>query len=181
MQKIDLEKDKEMIYEIENKLNLSLENLAFIFSLYLYRNTIIEDYHAKSVVCNRQLYRNIHSAVTRKYNTLSNMRYLLDILESEHPLYNLLILIENGTVSELKEIKAIQEITYYLNWKNDWDIPYVLDIDILDNKVSFILAGKFKEACNNNWILNDESMCIINKDVCNRIYTLLSKEYLINK
>ncbi len=61
---------------------------------------------------------------------------------------------------------------------HNWDEPKVLDEDVPKDLASYVLGGAFLECCNQHKVLNDETMCYINKDVYNRFYTLVIKEFL---
>ena len=59
-----------------------------------------------------------------------------------------------------------------------WDKPVFLDAAINEDYTGFILEGNFKECCDKHRKLNDETMRYVNKDVCNRIFTLLCRNLI---
>lgn len=77
----------------------------------------------------------------------------------------------------MRYFSNIITIIHY-NFGSDWDSAELLDYN-LNNKraTNFVLSGRFLECCQKRAILDDKTMCYINKDIHNRIYTLLVNEY----
>lgn len=59
-----------------------------------------------------------------------------------------------------------------------WDAPIQLENVNKNNLADFLLEGKFKEHCHKNSQLNDSIMKQLNKDIYNRVYTLLINNIL---
>lgn len=65
----------------------------------------------------------------------------------------------------------------FMNTNYGWDIAQEIEMVDYKNLADFILGGAFKQACMEHAHLNDETMCYINKDINNRMYTLLMHHY----
>lgn len=149
--------------------------LALVYAHYLYRNTDLEKYHAQKAVMNMNFYDKIYEIVNEKVKIVKrNQKKLYDI----------------STIDEAKEMlfkmpksSAEEFIDYFENMHaysvlpcgTDWDAAEALNMEIPDDLTAFILDGYFRECCEQNKILDNEAMCYINKDVHNRIYTLVCK------
>lgn len=126
--------------------------MALSITHYVYRNTRLEDFHAECVQMDRNFYRIIYNTVRTK---LKNVREL-----------------------QLKFIRYLQDITFGLFFGTNWDTAVQAEkIRANQSYANYVLAGKFNECCQNGCLLNDATMRIINKDVHNRIYTLLTGGY----
>ena len=171
---INLEENKEEILLLERTYDFSKEHFAIVLTLFLYRNTIIEDFHCKNIKMDEKLYKTIYGVVYRGYKLLAENKRILEILLSDRPIFTF--------VKELNEkklnVRVAQGIFVLLPSNPGWDKPTKLDIEIPKSKVKFILDGEFKKCCNEGCYLNDDIMCRVNKDICNRIYTLLINDIL---
>ena len=144
---------------------------------YAYRNTKLEDYHAACVKMDKNFYRIIYSIVSKKLNNVRIFQRYLDEfpceLINEKTEFDELM----KTVPEdlqLRFIRYCQNIMYGLAFGINWDSAHRLEgIAEGQSYANYVLGGKFYECCNSGCVLDDETMCIINKDMYNRIYTLL--------
>lgn len=145
--------------------------LANCYTHYIYRNTIIEKFHTERRCLNSILYKKMYRVVynrVKKVNKYSKYLYLLDC--GENMSQELDKIPEDSVMSVIRFIKDIVFNSYM---GHNWDEAEALD-ELPDNGIaSFILSGKFKECCNNNEKLSDQTMYYINKDIHNRIYTLI--------
>ena len=66
------------------------------------------------------------------------------------------------------------------NWLfgTSWDKAKEVDVSLQNSDYAqYVLSGEFLKSCQNNVELDDEVMCNINKDIHNRIYSLLINGY----
>lgn len=63
-------------------------------------------------------------------------------------------------------------------FESNWNPAQILDCNLDGSSLAnYVLSGHFIECCKNGSILDDRIMCYINKDIHNRIYTLLVNGY----
>lgn len=155
--------------------------MALSITHYVYRNTRLEDFHAECVQMDRNFYRIIYNTVRTK---LKNVRELQRYIDSfpDADLTNKATLdkLINSVPKELqlKFIRYLQDIMFGLFFGTNWDTAVQAEkIRANQSYANYVLAGKFNECCQNGCVLNDATMRIINKDVHNRIYTLLTGGY----
>ena len=84
------------------------------------------------------------------------------------------------SISEQKEFRYYVSSFYTLSrYTCDWDPPIKLELaGKPENLAQFILDGHFMECCKKRCVLSDATMCYLNKDIYNRIYTLLCEKFL---
>lgn len=81
-------------------------------------------------------------------------------------------------ILQLKFIRYLQELVWGFNYGMQWDkAKIVASISEKQSLASYVLSGKFSECCRNGNCLDNKTMCEINKDIHNRIYTLLVQGY----
>lgn len=81
---------------------------------------------------------------------------------------------------KFKFMRYFIEVTELLReyFEASWDPAQTIDCNLdCGSLANYVLLGRFLECCNNGAILNDKTMCYINKDIHNRIYTLLINGY----
>ena len=143
-----------------------LRKLALSITHYAYRNTELEDYHSENVVMDMDFYQTIFKIVDSKIeNVKKYTKYLtLGLYVSEE---------ERESVSEY-----VRHLDFNCRYGSGWDQAKLLD-EIPENTdyTQYILSGEFLKACKSNFELDDDAMCKINKDIHNRIFTLLVKGY----
>ena len=59
-----------------------------------------------------------------------------------------------------------------------WDEPERIDEPFTCNVAEYVLGGEFLNRCQDGSPLKQEDMMVLNKDVCNRFYTLLEDGWL---
>jgi len=78
----------------------------------------------------------------------------------------------------LKFISYLQELIWGLTFGTQWDAATVCaPIESSQSGATYILGGRFKECCALGCRLDDKTMCYINKDIHNRVYSLLVNGY----
>ena len=65
----------------------------------------------------------------------------------------------------------------FLSYKT-WDCPNEVTDEFDGDITGFLLNGTFRKACQEGWLLNDDSMNKINHDVNNRMYTLIKRGFI---
>ena len=151
-----------------------LKSLSRAIAHLVYRNTEVEDYHSESVVMDDAFYQTVTTivsdklkSVTRYYNQL--MSTSIDDVQRT--------LQGESTGIDTEFFDFVNELAF--NWACglEWDSPVELSELPQGDLAGYILNGHFKQCCAEHRELDDETMCFINKDINNRIYTLLLNGY----
>lgn len=153
---------------------MTAEELSLICVHYAYRNTSLENYHCKSVIMDETLYKTMHRIVARNLNYIKQFLALDLNIHDENDLKEAAYSFRPSIGKHF--FRFFGEFIYKSG--SDWEKPKELDIPVTKNLATFILGGKFVECCKIGAQLDDTTMCIINKDVHNRIYTLLRQGIL---
>ena len=158
----------------------SLEEQAYYLSRIIYRDTEIENYHSEEAVMDRKLYNEMYAVVDKNVKTVLQFHQKLLKIRNKQDVDN-----------EMRAISASEQIAlkdYALGFyavticKPNWDPPEKLALpEKPEDFAQFILGGRFIECCEKHCNLSDPVMCDINKDVHNRIYTLLCENLLPGK
>ena len=160
--------------EEKRKLSLAIVH-------YAYRNTVIEDYHSYGIKMDMNFYKKIYKIVHTKLANVKNFhRYvnLFDATGRKEDFENIIKLVPEE--QHFKFMRYFADIMYMykdqFGW--EWEPAKLIDVN-LDNKsyANFVLSGNFLESCKNGIILDDKTMCYINKDINNRIFSLLINGY----
>ena len=159
-----------------------IKKIAKAIVHYAYRNTKIEDYHAENVVMDMELYKDIYKMVHQKMGNVQRYtHYILEFARRER----------EGKSLGAKEFELVKEedrlgfVRYYKEiqfstlFGTNWDEPELVDVKIGGTLARFVLDGEFKRACINGDNLDDKIMEKINKDIYNRIYSIV-KSGLLN-
>ena len=152
-----------------------LQRLAIGLTHYIYRNTKIEDYHADMVNMDNRLYLWALDYYKERIKIVLRRKKIIKALENN-------------------DIEAIKEMLEYYGEKSPvycmifeiilfmanttWDAP--VEVEKKDPHTTgyrYMLEGKFFRHCMDGDKLDNKVMCDINKDICNRIYTLLLNGY----
>lgn len=152
--------------------------MALAITHYAYRNTVLEDYHSVCVKMDKALYKRIYNTV---YNKLKNVKtfhkYIIkfsDGISSKAEFDEQLNAVPEEL--QLRFIRYLRDIvaTIEFHFGSAWEPAKALDGGVVDKSLaSYVLSGCFAECCEKGAVLDDKTMCYINKDVHNRIYTLL--------
>ena len=145
---------------------------------YIYRNThIVENSHSANIVMDKSFYSKVYQTVKRKLKTVVEFQKPLSILDDKVTIEQIMNAIPEE--SRLRFCKYVQEMRFHsVGFGKDWDLPSPVEEPIGNNLAKFILRGKFLECCQDNVYFNDKTMCEVNKDINNRVYTLLINDYL---
>ncbi len=157
--------------------------MAYIITRYAYRDTALEYYHSKSIMMDMLFYKKIYNIVFAKLKKVGLLHkyienYQVDELKNKEDYENLL-----ATVPEELKFKFMRyfiEVTELLReyFEFSWDPAEIVDCNLYGKSPAYyVLSGHFTECCKDGAILDDKTMCYINKDIHNRIYTLLINGY----
>ena len=144
--------------------------LHYVFSYALstncYRNLdVVENSHAgDSIVCDDVFYRNTFEACSKS------------ISEWVPRLINeFSFIVENKAAKDSAAANVLGDS--FLSYKT-WDCPNEVTDEFVGDITGFLLKGTFRKACQEGWLLNDDSMNKINHDVNNRMYTLIKRGFI---
>lgn len=122
-------------------------------------------------------YKKIYAIVSAKLRNVKKFnKYIIhfdgNAFESEEEISRLIATVPDDI--QLGFIRYLQNIAFGMMFGIGWDRAVAMDWDPKNGSgASYILAGEFLNCCRNGEVLGDATMCRINKDVHNRIYTLL--------
>lgn len=152
-------------------------SLAKAIVHYVYRNTpAVEDSHSDGIVMDDAFYRKIYKSVYNKMFLVQKYNGFYCQIENSNQLKNFL--------SSQKLDKPLEFLSYGQNISHNfiygklWDKAELIEELPKTNLTSYILSGKFKQYCKEKREFDDNAMRDINKDIYNRIYTLLLEGYL---
>ena len=152
--------------------SLSDEELAKIFAHFIYRDTEVEYFHSKTVRMDETLYKAIFRIVSSNLKKIARNHRLLAAIKEEELSSVLAAMYPTRAIEFVKYAKVFFDYCSFKAWM-DWNTPVLLQTDIQKDKAAYILGGAFREGCTLHWPFDDVAMCRINKDVCNRTYTLI--------
>lgn len=152
------------------------KQLARCYAHYVYRNTVIEDFHAEGVCMDDAIYRKMYRVVRAKTENIKKYSQYLSLLEyGENIAQGLDTLPPDIAVPVIRFIKDIIFNSYM---GSGWEEAQLLDKLPEKSMPHYILAGTFREYCDDHAKLTDSAMREINKDIHNRIYTLIVHKML---
>ena len=159
---------------VEADKKLSVESLAIGLSHAIYRNTdFIENSHANNALMDKCFYDNAYKVLAngiadmKKYWT--GIKILCKFSENEIAKIMFEIPIRMNKMADY-----IGNVAFGIVCGSKWDKPVELKEKVTKNWAEYVLAGEFKKNCDGkNHFGNDALMAEINKDICNRIYTIL--------
>lgn len=154
------------------------EDLAIALSHYIFRNTEIEDFHSHSKKMNFEFYVETIAYCGQFVNHIVRNKKLISLFLKENWANSLLQIIEKDKKLTNIQKKLCLDLHYYLSVVPCWDKPVILPEKPGREITRFIFKGKYAEHCAKESILDDKTMCDINHDICNRIYTLIENGWL---
>lgn len=154
----------------------SNDKLAICYTHLAYRNTDLEDFHAKGDKLGKRLYNRMYKIVSSNFERIKKYKQKLIDIKSIEEMKDF---IKNADSSQKEFVDFIADMAFNSQMGYGWDNPVEIQIEQEINDVAaFVLAGKFMECCEKQLALSDDIMCYINKDICNRIFTLLQNNYI---
>lgn len=155
---------------------ISNEMLAICYTHLAYRNTDLEHFHSKGDKLGKRLYNRMYKIVNFNLDRIKKYKQKLIDIKSIEEMKDF---IKNADSSHKESVDFIADIAFNLQMRYGWDNPVEVQIEQeITDVAEFVLAGKFMECCEKQLVLSDDTMCNINKDVCNRIFTLLQNNYI---
>lgn len=130
-------------------------------TLACYRDTdIVENAHAgKSIVCDEDFFNEVYANFDTQLNEWVTRIQNEFEYQRENPGS------VNDRLAAFTFVVAVHTLSY-------WDKPTLVKEKYTGNPTAYVLGGKFREACCNHWVFDDNAMGIINRDINNRLYTL---------
>ena len=151
---------------------ISTQNLSVAIAHYVYRNTRIEDFHSEEAVLNADLYALMHDIVGRKIACVRHFLPLLKNVETPEAW--------NEAAAKLCSAEAAKEfasfsaeVLFKMNSNAGWDTAKEIKQRKDGALADFVVSGAFAQGCREGWHLTDDVMRRINRDINDRIYTLL--------
>ena len=133
---------------------------SYIYSMVTYRDTaLLENRHASGKGLDMDFYDEMFWELHKQFTWF-------------HKIYSKL----QDNVPETKEEKRVHMMSYnYMKSADKWDDPVKVRDRFQNDLAGFILDGEFLKACKECKKLSDPLMKVINKDIRNRYYSLLSR------
>lgn len=151
--------------------------LARSLTHYVYQNTnFVEKLHSQSAVLDMALYEKVYDSVYSKMKrVLAFQKYMnkIDFSSFDEKHFEV-VLQEVPKVQKRKFLEYIQDVLFNTFMGVDWDDAEPMTAPRGGkNLAGFLLAGEFRKTCSEGQVFDDEAMERINKDVHNRMYTLV--------
>lgn len=157
--------------------SILLKDQAFYFSKLIYRDTEIETYHRSGVALGTELYDGMLKIVDKNVRKVLRCHHILLAVQTEEDIDAQLRQMSSSKRNEFRSYAMA--FNYLSKCKCNWDPPERIELQLNPkNLAKFILDGHFKECCEKHCVLTDPVMCYINKDIYNRIYTLMCENLL---
>lgn len=160
--------------------SFTLEEQAFWLSRMIYRDTVIEDYHSNEVALDIEIYHVILKTVAENVEKVLSYHHIVLNIRQQQDVDKELRRMSLPAREEF--IRYVMSIHYLSMCKCNWEPPEKIELLARPKDLAeFILDGHFIECCKNHCILSDSVMYYINKDIYNRIYTLLCENLLFRQ
>ena len=149
------------------------EDLAIALSHYIFRNTEIEDLHSQGIKMNFKFYLESIDYFGQIVNQVNRNKKIVSLFLKDKWEQVIVQKIQNGEIKTNIQKRLCFDLSSYLLMMPDWDKPILLSEKPCKGITRYIFKGKYAEHCVNESILDDKTMCEINHEICNRIYTLI--------
>lgn len=157
--------------------SVSIEDQSFYLSRMIYRDTKIEDYHSDRVILGMDIYNDMVKVVDKNVKKVQRYHHKMINIQTERDADAQLCLMSSSERNEFRQY--VSAFNFLSKCICNWDPPEKLKLLSSPKDLSrFILNGHFIECCQKHHVLSDPIMCYINKDIYNRIYTLMCKNIL---
>lgn len=158
-------------------LDISNRKLALCYTHIAYRNTALEDYHSQNVIMDDDFYNIIYEIVSKQIKRIKRNQKILVQINSLEECNTLLQQMYYPRAKEFQEFAL--EVFRTIQFKNgsQWDPAEVLESKKPKDAAEYILSGHFKECCELHRKLDNATMKYINRDIHNRMYTLITMKY----
>lgn len=151
--------------------------LALCYAHMIYRNTEVEDYHSQGVVMGDDFYSIVYRIVSKQIRRIKRNQKIAIKINTLDACAEMLQSMYYPRAKELH--KYILDVYYTIKFQfgSAWDPAKTLETEYPKDAAEYILSGRFKECCERHQVLDDKTMAYINRDVHDRIYTLVSMKY----
>ena len=149
---------------------ISIELLSIGVAHAVYRNTEVEDFHAECRLMDKALYDDVYKIVSEKVNLLiKNIPILIFVHQ------NGLLPIEDFKDFSMAELDFLACVLFGIQCGIEWDMPENNDLYTGGDITEYLLNGEFKKRCDSRSTFDDTVTKPINKDIVNRIYSVLKQ------
>ena len=155
------------------------ENLAISFTMRMFRDTIIEDFHSECVKMDMDFYYDSCDYLDGLIKNVKKCKKVIAIYY-ENDTYKKYMEKKNNNELSGMEQTFYRDIFYYIKHNSWWDCPELIPNSKPSFSANYIYGGKFLEQCQRGSKLNDTVMNELNHDICNRFYTLIKSGYFKN-
>ena len=146
--------------------SISPEDQAFYLSRLIYRDTKIEDYHHNQVVLGMEVYDDMINVVDRNIKKVQRYHRKMINIQTERDADIQLLHMPFAEQNEF--IDYVYRFNFLSKCRCNWAPPQKIELLSLPKDLAkFILGGHFVECCQKHHVLNDSTMCYINKDIYN--------------
>lgn len=151
--------------------NLSEEDLAKVFTDFVFCNTPVADYYGETATMDDVFYATMLDVVAVNLRRIARNHKLLAQPEAE----------VDAAVEAMYPSRAMEFMRYATAFADyearlpgaDWAAPTCITVEPPKDRAAFLLDGAFREGCERQWRLDDETMRRIEQDVYDRTFTLL--------
>ena len=159
---------------IEADRKLNMESLAIGLSHTIYINTdFIENSHAKVALMDDRFYDDVYSVVAAGIEDMKRYWFGLENL-CQFSISEIANTMFATPIGMYKNAEYISTVIFGILCGSQWDSPIELEEEITNNWAEYVLSGEFKKHCDGKTHFGDDAlMAEINKDIYNRIYTIL--------
>jgi hypothetical protein len=144
--------------------------LAYVLTRLCWRDTdTVENSHAgTSITCDMAFYKDVTNSISTKLK-----EWIPKLKKELHYQCKYYKANPNRTKREVYLVFALYAPQYI-----HWDTPILLNVPYNGNLIEFLLQGEVLKACQQHSILDDHTMCILNHDVYNLMYTLVHHKHI---
>jgi hypothetical protein len=159
-------------------MNPNIYELSIAIVWYIFKCPEITSYCNKGFCLNEIFYEETYYIVHKRLKEIDDMLpefyKRLDVMDGY---INILSELSAKNLSKLN--KFIISYAYCRHLISIWGKPRKLNFSINDDRAEYLLDGLFKIFCHANTVYNDDTMIYINKDIYDRVYTLLCKQKIL--
>lgn len=140
---------------------------------YIYRNTEVEDLHAAAIKMDMSTYEIVKKIVEKQIGKWErNYAMIYDaatISECKRKMRGM----NEQRQSEFAEFVIAIAFFNMAKFGSNWDEAVEIEPPTNQNIAEYVLSGKFLECCKSGTVMDDIAMREINRDIHNRVYTLM--------
>lgn len=157
--------------------SLSLKDQAFYLTRLIYRDTEIEVFHSNAASLGSALYAQMLAIVDENVKKVKRCHARMLQVQTEEDINDQLLKMPPTDRDEW--LDYVLHFNFLSKCRCNWDPPEKMELSSRPESLSvYLLDGHFSECCEKHCVLSDPVMRYINKDIHNRIYTLLCEKLL---